>query len=323
VSECEDRNCRPEIGCELGEELFQNCPNWRAASKKTDHSESDTNHEGTLDSEFPWSGNALGAEAVSFVAGRSNPTIVAVIGPYNSGKTTLLASWYLLTTRGQFPKGQLFSGSYTLGAWENISHRLRWSEDAGPTFPAHTPVGGRRAGMLHLSYRSRSNGILKDFLFVDAPGEWYRAWSIAEDAPNAEGARWIAANADMFIVLSDSESLAGKEPGETRQTLQNILDRLGSTLDGRPLALIWSKADIQLSGEIKKAIRDAARLASACFDEFEVSVYPENDKQLVSRRFLKLLDWATHRNLAQVGPPRHALQTTDALGPYGRSLWRA
>jgi len=174
--------------------------------------------------------------------------------------------------------------------------------------------------MLHLAYRAESSGIVKDYVFVDAPGEWYRRWSITEDAPNAEGARWVAANADAFLVLADSESLTGENRGETRQTLQHILDRLGSVLNGRPLALVWSKADYNPSAEMKKAIRDAAQLASPDRSEFEVSIYPESNKQLVSKRFLSVLEWATHKTLRKVAPASYSLQTTNALGPYGRRL---
>jgi hypothetical protein len=161
---------------------------------------------------------------------------------------------------------------------------------------------------------------MKDYLFVDAPGEWYQRWSIAEDAPNSEGARWIAANADVFLVLADSESLTGDDRGEARQTFQFILDRLGSALGDRPLALVWSKADKISSPEMKKAILDAARLASSRFAEFEVSVYPENDEQLVSRRFLDVLQWTVGHNLRRVKPPSSSSLRTDALGPYGRSI---
>lgn len=320
---CANADCHPDRGCDLGEQELQNCPNWRSAAKTRVPSEVDTpDRIQDADSVLPWSGNAFGTEALSFVASRSNPTTIAVVGPYNSGKTTLLAAWYLLVTRGSFLDGSTFSGSYTLGGWENISHRLQWSENAGPTFPAHTPVGGRNAGMLHLSFRRASDGLLRDYILIDAPGEWYRRWSIAEDQPNAEGARWIAANADLFLVLADSDRLTGEDRGEARQTLQHILDRLGSVLDGRPVALVWTKADKQPKAEIKKAVRAAALLVSNPIREFEVSVFPEVDEDLVARRFLEVLGWAFEQPLRHVSTTPATLQRTEALGIYGRSLVR-
>ncbi len=323
MNACANAECQPDRGCDLGESDLQNCPNWRAAANIRVPSDSEAPDKAQYArTVLPWSGNAFGTEALSFVASRSNPIIIAVIGPYNSGKTTLLAAWYLLVTRGLSPSGCTFSGSYTLGGWENISHRLQWSENAGPTFPAHTPVGGRNAGMLHLSFRSASDGLLRDYVLVDAPGEWYRRWSIAEDQPNAEGARWVAANADMFLVLADSDKLTGEDRGEARQTLQHILDRLGSVLDGRPVALVWTKADKEPKPEIKKAVRDAALLVRNPMREFEVSVFPEADENLVARRFLEVLGWAFEQPLRRVSTVPAILQQTSALGTYGRSFIR-
>ncbi|HET6842322.1 MAG TPA: hypothetical protein VFK06_11665 [Candidatus Angelobacter sp.] len=321
MSACANVECHPDRGCDLGENELQNCPNWRAAAKTRVSSDLQNPQQREVEGAvLPWSGNAFGTEALSFVASRSNPITIAVVGPYNSGKTTLLAAWYLLVTRGIFPSGSKFSGSYTLGGWENISHRLQWSEHAGPTFPAHTPVGGRNAGMLHLAFRREADGVLRDYILIDAPGEWYRRWSIAEDQPNAEGARWIAANADLFLVLADSDSLTGEERGETRQTLQHILDRLGSVLEGRPLALVWTKADKHPKPEIQKAVRDAALLASNSLREFEVSVFPKADEELVSRRFLDVLGWAFNQPRRRVQPTPIAIQRSEALGIYGRSF---
>jgi hypothetical protein len=275
--------------------------------------------EQTIAEVLPWSGNAFGLQGLAFIAGRSRPFIVAVVGPYSAGKTTLLASWYLLTSRGRFPKAILFAGSYTLEGWENVSHSLRWSGDAGPTFPAHTPVGGRYAGMLHLAFRS-SAGQMRDFLFVDAPGEWYQRWSINENAPDAEGARWIEENADLFLVLADSESLTGDDRGEARSTLELLLDRLGSKLKNRPLALVWSKVDKSPSVEIKQAIHNAAVLASSSVVEFAVSVYPENDEKLVSRRFLDVLRWIAEQKLKVVNTDYLLTSPSACLGPYGRAI---
>jgi hypothetical protein len=174
--------------------------------------------------------------------------------------------------------------------------------------------------MLHVAYRTRSTGIVTDYAFVDAPGEWYQRWSINEKAPNAEGARWIATNADLFLVLADSDALSGENRGEARQALQHILDRLGSVLNGRPLALVWSKADKSPSSDIKKSIRDATQLANPAYSEFEVSVYPESDEVLVSRRFVELLKWAAKQIRRHVLAVPCSQQRTNSLGLYGRSV---
>jgi hypothetical protein len=161
---------------------------------------------------------------------------------------------------------------------------------------------------------------MRDFLFVDAPGEWYQRWSINENAPDAEGARWIEENADLFLVLADSESLTGEDRGEARSTLEFLLDRLGSRLKNRPLALVWSKVDKSPSVEIKHAIHNAAVLASSSVAEFAISVYPEDDEQLVTRRFLAVLQWITEQKPKVVNADYAVTSRSNSLGPYGRAI---
>jgi hypothetical protein len=173
--------------------------------------------------------------------------------------------------------------------------------------------------MLHLAFRG-SPGQMRDFLFVDAPGEWYQRWSINENAPDAEGARWIEENADLFLVLADSDSLTGEDRGETRSTLELLLDRLGSRLKNRPLALVWSKADKSPSVEMKQAIHSAAILASSRVAEFAVSVYPENDEQLVTQRFLAVLQWITEQKPKVVNAGYAMASRSNSLGPYGKAV---
>ena len=83
---CANADCHPDRGCDLGEQELQNCPNWRSAAKTRVPSEVDTpDRIQDADSVLPWSGNAFGTEALSFVASRSNPTTIAVVATCCSG----------------------------------------------------------------------------------------------------------------------------------------------------------------------------------------------------------------------------------------------
>ena len=71
---------------------------------------------------MPWSGSVLGLTDLGFVAGRSKPIVLAVMGPHNAGKTTLLGACYLLLGRGHRPNEELrFAGSCSLAGWENVA----------------------------------------------------------------------------------------------------------------------------------------------------------------------------------------------------------
>jgi hypothetical protein len=163
---------------------------------------------------LPWSGNSLGLADLSFIAGRSCPKVIGIIGPESAGKTTLLAAWYLLLGRGSTLTGNRFAGSFTLSGWENIAQSLRWTSGGGPTFPAHTSSGSQRTpGLLHLSIRRQPSNLLLDFLLADAPGEWFRSWAINKNAADAVGGCWVSQHSDVFLVMADSEALAGHERG--------------------------------------------------------------------------------------------------------------
>jgi hypothetical protein len=82
-------------------------------------------------------------------------------------------------------ENQRFAGSYSLEGWEAVAGTLRWAPGAPPTFPAHTTSReGRTPRLLHVAFREGREQ-LRDFLFADAPGEWFQKWAIHTDATEA------------------------------------------------------------------------------------------------------------------------------------------
>lgn len=324
---CPSPGCyAPELPCQLGEDKHEQCKAWKQsrAAGSADETAEGTAVIGTEGLLLPWTGNSLGNVDVPFVAGRGSPTLVALVGPHNAGKTTTLAAWYLLLGRGQrLSHGLRFSGSYTLGGWENIAHCLRWEGAAGPTFPAHTPSGtGRRPGLLHLAFRS-AGGVLQDVLCADAPGEWFRAWAIEQDAANAAGARWLAEHATVFLLTADSESLASASRGIARNDLKLLARRLGQERRGRPVALVWTKADVEVPADMRASVWDAIKMAVPDAIEFAVSAHGAwRADQLradgdVSDGFLRLLDWCLRANMPPVEIRRRQLLSADPFLLYG------
>ena len=119
-----------------------------------------------------------------------------------------------------------FSGSFTLSGWEAVARSMQWRPGVQPEFPPHTSTRGtREKGLLHLSFMENSD-LLRDYLFADAPGLWFQRWAINEEAPDAQGARWVVQNADVFILTADCAALAGTERGSARSAIQ-LLARHG------------------------------------------------------------------------------------------------
>lgn len=305
MKSCPEPHCfAPAATCALGEATLQDCPRWKSGRGNPDQEDTHVHVADTLP--LPWSGNSFGLVDVPFVAARSKPKVIAIAGAHNAGKTTLLTAWYLIAGRGYSPKGGYFAGSYTLEGWENLAHSLRWTEVSGPIFPMHTHTGGRFPGVLHWALRTESDRLL-DLLLPDAPGEWFRRWAIDRDAEDAAGARWLAEYADVFIVLADCDALSSPLRGAARNSLELLLDQVGTECGNRPVALVWSKADKQVPSEIREAVLRAARRSIPDISEFDVSVYPEGDLENTRKNYFNVFSWA----IEQAGPFL-AIETTSA-----------
>lgn len=326
---CSNPHCyAPDTACQLGEGNPKDCAAWGGSSQAHDpggpggEDAQDVPGDELL---LPWTGNTLGSDDVAFVAGRSSPTVVAVVGPHNAGKTTLVGAWFLLLGRGTYRlKVHQFAGSYSLGGWETIAHSLRWEGGVGPTFPLHTPSGGgRRPGLLHMGLRHDDDHLL-DLLIADAPGEWFTQWAIDRDAKGAAGARWLGEHADVFLLVADRESLAGPQRGTARGQLQLLARRLGGERRDRSVALVWSKADVDVPAGTLDAVREVAWRAMPDMAEFSVSVRAGDEGPASGKvrdrgdDFIELLDWvlAARRRVRDLRGPSRA-----ADGPflaYGR-----
>lgn len=268
---------------------------------------------------LPWPGSALGLVDLGFVGGHAKPMVVAIAGPEAAGKTTLLAAWYLLLGRGQAIKeGRRFAGSYSLAGWEAIAGSLRWKPGQTASFPPHTTSrGGRMPGLLHLAFRE-ADGSLRGYLLADAPGEWFQKWAVHRDAPEAEGARWVAEHADIFFLVADREALAGPNRGTARGAFQVLARRLAAERRGRPVALVWTKADVDIAPEIEAAVRSTVMEVMPNAAEFRVSIVSGSDGPSdIGRGLVELLDWTLAARRASVTLPPPPSGSTDPLFVFG------
>ena len=309
--ECSRETCFwRDVGCDLGHLELSRCPAWKAEIV-TDHEVQP--HSDTV--VMPWAGGAMGLADLGFVSGCNRPIVLAIIGPQNAGKTTLLAAWYLLLGRGLGPCDDLrFSGSYSLAGWEAVASSLHWAPGGvPPTFPPHTSSVGRVPGLLHLSFR-QNNERRRDYVMTDAPGEWFSKWAINRDSREAEGARWVAEHADVFLLIADREALSGDEMGSARSAIQMLSSRLAAERRGRPVALIWTKMDVQVTEEMEAAVREIVRRTMPDAVEFAVSVMPGPDGNGDTRRgLLDLLLWVLNGRRSSVRFPEPA---TDNFDPF-------
>lgn len=253
---CTNQNCFVHEGetCHLGEMAHTQCASWSATTPET---EADAAIPAATSARVPWSGSALGLADIANLSPRGRSILIGVLGAHDAGKTTLLTGNYLQLLLGESLADARFAGSRTLGAWESLAAWTRFDDAARPpSFPPHTPRGtGRVPGLLHVALRN-AEGEFRDVLLTDAPGEWFTRWAVKEDAPEAEGARWLVRNADAFLVFADCKRLADSNNtrGTTRDELLQLLERLGNHVADRPTALVWAKDDIKPNADIRTAI---------------------------------------------------------------------
>jgi len=269
MTKCALHNCdAPDVGCFLGHFDLSKCSSWRPGAE-----ESAKEQLASEDVAVAWSGSALGTIDVGFVSGRAKPTVVGIVGNHNAGKTTLLGSWYLLSTRGRIPSSpRAFAGSFSLAGWEAVAGNLRWSPGAiPPSFPPHTTSrSGRVPGLLHMALRSPNNRG-NDYLFTDAPGEWFQKWAINKDSEQGSGAAWVAEIADVFLLIADRDALSGSEMGLARSSIQSLTQRLSAERGNRPVALVWTKADISIGEEIERSVRNFVKTKIRDAPEFLIT----------------------------------------------------
>lgn len=304
----------PESTCDLGFLDRAKCSAW----KGRDAAEAAPGEMATDELLLPWSGSALGLVDLGFVAGRTKPLIVGIVGPQNAGKTTLLAAWYLLIGRDLTASNKRrFAGSYSLAGWEAVAGALRWAPGQQPSFPPHTTSrGGRAPGLLHLAFRD-ADGEARGYLFADAPGEWFQKWAVNRDAVDGEGARWVAEHADLFLLIADREALSGPNMGSARGSLQLLARRLAAERAGRPVALVWTKSDVAIAPEMEKAVRDAAFGSMPDVVEFSVSIASDTDASDKGQGLLELLDWTLGIRRQRVSLPPVSAISSDPLFIFG------
>ena len=150
-------------------------------------------------------------------------------------------------------------------------------------------------------------------MLTDAPGEWFRNWAVNRDAPDSEGARWAAEHADVFLLAADREALAGRERGAARTDIQLLARRLADGLRGRPVALVWTKADTPIPEDTKKAVRSAVLRAVPRATEFAVSIMSGPDRTGTGQGLVELLHWVLHVRRPALRLPEPAGDNLGAL----------
>lgn len=232
------------------------------------------------------SADTLNIEAAEQVLRAGNSRVIAVIGPSDSGKTSLIASLYDKFQEGEV-NGTEFARSSTLHAFEQTCHDARTASRRGVPHIARTPLGEVR--FYHLELGGGDAGEQTRLLLADRAGEEYLA--VADDISVA-GELAEVRRADAVTMLVDGARLI--DSGKRHNLRSDILMILQGLHDGDGLrsgcrlALVLTKMDVvQGHNHEERARRDFAgvkadieRLFGTTFSDiavFHVAASPETD----------------------------------------------
>lgn len=273
---CEKTDCPAPKGLclEHASSDYPKCEHWLGNAAEQDSVQRNTNRANAKP--LPWTGEALQPADLSLVSERSAPLIIGMIGGADAGKTSYLGMLYTLLFNGKTFENWHFAGSYTLAAWETLAQYLKIKPGGVVEFAPPTPSNPDYYSLSHLALKKSE--IFRDVLFADSSGEVFNLWSENTQDPNAVNARWIYEKANSFIFMVDCVALIEKR-GAAKSSIVQMAEQIVANLDGRPVAIVWSKAD--RLDEVRENIRSAlAEDLTECLSDahvFEVSNYSKSD----------------------------------------------
>lgn len=236
--QCSNKDCRIAENGKCVEGLARDvCPNfgYEPAAVEPDSE---------VDVPEAWSLSAaerLSEKEAASILRRDTSRVVAIIGPHDAGKTSLIAGLYDLFQDGPINDLQ-FSGSHTLHAFEMSCHDTR--DASGRTVPHidRTPLGD--AEFFHLGIDHTSYGTRVALLIGDRAGEDYR--SAANDV-QAVSEFFEVKRADTLTFLVDACRLLDpvsrhQARNEVLRTAQAMVDG-GATSTKQRVAIVLTKVD--------------------------------------------------------------------------------
>ena len=265
--ECGNLDCRVSQNgrCVEGFELAL-CPHYVRINRVEDEASGTADDQSDRDAASVRlaASEALTAAQASALLRRGDARVISILGPLESGKTSLIASVYDLFQEGPV-NGMSFSRSRTLHAFERTCHDVRAASRRGAPHMYRTPRGAVRFFDLQICLvcgDDIGDGI--SLIMSDRSGEEYR--EATADASMFRGFPEIV-GADSFTVLVDGERLL--DTGERHNVSSEVILTMQALRDGDALrsgsrvALVLTKIDVVKGSCVaQRAINDFDRLRS-------------------------------------------------------------
>jgi hypothetical protein len=214
------------------------------------------------------SGGTLDIEEADAILRAGDTHVIAIIGPSDAGKTSLIASLYDLFQEGAVA-GVEFAASLSLYEFEQVCHDARAASRRGTPSIKRTPRGEVR--FYHLDVAGDAAGEVLSLVLGDRAGEEYRG--VIDDTSLAAGFPEIR-RADSLTLLVDGERLL--DPGARHNLRSEVTLMLramieaGTIRPGTRLAVVLTKFDlIGTSSRREGTEADFAGLIATISRQFE------------------------------------------------------
>lgn len=302
---CVNRDCHVADTGKCVEGLpVEKCPNYRneevsgrGASDvgSAEESESGATGEDALETIALPTGEKLDVPEAEALLRAGDCRVIALVGPNDVGKTTLVAALYEMFQRGTFGDFA-FAGSRTLYAFERACHLARAASRRATPDTEHTGLG-EGLGFFHLGLVDQVSWARLAFLLGDRSGEAYKA--TADDPVSAREFVEVR-RADVLTLLVDGKRLVSKSArhnliSETKMILQGLVDA-DIVASRHRLAIILTKYDeVKISTESERAehdfeklVADLERLFGPSFDSmvhFSVAASPSPGCSILPRGY--------------------------------------
>lgn len=292
---CKNTECAaPITSCHLLIDDLNKCQFWTASSN-TVKNNNKGHASAKIESDVNWSGNPFDVQEVSLVSARNSPIIIGLIGKAEAGKSSYLGMLFTLLLNGKHFNKFHFAGSKTIFGWETLAASLRYKR-GNVSFPAPTPSSPDYYSLLHLALRDNEEH-LHDVLFTDTSGEVFLQWAYDREDENAASARWIHENSNAFIFFIDCQALIDRRNAAKTEII-DIAQQLKQNINGRPVAVIWSKSDEidNVKEVIKLSLKEDIREIFSDYTEIEVANFSRADPdKLCHENNIEVVDWLFER----------------------------
>lgn len=266
---------------------LEDCPHYGSAPEEPSVSDPGNEQDSTKPSNIVLpSADSLSLAEASSVLRHGDARVIAIIGPRDSGKTSLIASLYDLFQEGPVSEMQ-YAGSRTLHAFELACHNARASSRRTEPDTFRTPHGGVRFFHLDLAGGPAGKGI--SIVLGDRAGEEYQ--EVADDVSVAANLAEVS-RAETLTLLIDGQRLVDATARHNLRSdiimlLRGLVDG-GAVQSGQRLALVLTKIDVLRELDkpqkaeddyesFKKRIEELFAHEFSTIQSFEVAAAPKTD----------------------------------------------